>query len=157
VGETTEQREQPQKESHVPRLEGLLASLANGRGLGFVARSTREALLKRMSTNGSVQDRIRDDAEAMRTNLLGSEPTPLEAVLVDRVVLAWLQAQHTDNVYGSRTDLTLPQLDSTQRWQDRTHRRLLQSCKALAQVRKMEIHLQVNISERQINLMSAGS
>jgi hypothetical protein len=93
----------------------------------------------------------------MRTNLLGSKPTPLEAVLVDRVVLAWLQAQHTDNVYGSRTDLTLPQLDSTQRWQDRTHRRLLQSCKALAQVRKMEIHLQVNISEKQINLMGAVS
>jgi hypothetical protein len=145
------------EQKKVPSLAGLMASLADGRGIGFMARSTREALLKRMSTDPTVRDRIRDDVEAMRVNMLGSAPTTLEEILVDRVVVAWLQAQFADHTYGNRGDMTLPQLESTQRWQDRSHRRLLQACKALAQVRKMEIHLQVNIGEKQINVVGGGS
>ena len=148
-----------EKKSRLPKVRstaGLLSALADAHGnLGFIAKGTREALVSRMASEPGAQNQIRDDVERLRVKLLGTASSPLEDILVDRVVITWLQVQNADYTYGKRKgDLSLAQLEQVQKWQDRAQRRFLQAAKALAQVRKLEIHLQVNIAEKQIVMNS---
>jgi hypothetical protein len=43
-----------------------------------------------------VHESIVREAAAMRARLAGSSPTPMEKLLVDRIVATWLQLQHAD-------------------------------------------------------------
>lgn len=149
-------RDEQTQQPAISKTGGALAAYLDARGgLGLMARGTRDALVSRMASDRDMQGQIRDDAELLRHRLLGPNPSALEAILVDRVVLAWLQSHHADYVNSRRTGLSLAQADQLQRWQDRAQRRFLSACKALAQVRKLEIHLQVNIADKQV-VMAGG-
>ena len=125
--------------------------------LGFMVRRTRDAIVDRMASKPAIRGRIRDEAEVLRKDLLGDDPTPLERLLVDRIVVTWLQVQYCDFNYGVRKDLSVAQSEHASRYQDRVQRRHLAACKALAQVRKLEVNIQVNIAEKQINVMGMPS
>ena len=73
---------------------------------------------------------------------------------MDRIIVTWLQVQHADYTYGKRKDLSEAQGEHVHRWQDRAQRRFLQAAKALAQVRKLEINVQINIAKKQIVMNS---
>ena len=100
------------------------------------------------------QEVIPRTLERMRQDLAGSNPSPLEKLLVERIVMCWLQVQHADMMYSYHCGtLSLEQGDYFQRRQDRAHRRYLQAIKTLAEVRRLLIpNVQVNIGDQQVNV-----
>jgi hypothetical protein len=152
------QTDETQALPSVPTTAGLLATISDLQTqLGFVSRTTREAILAHMAPEENARANIRDDAEALRRRLLGDHASPLEELLVDRIVVTWLQVHHADYSHGRRNDLSPAQQEQVQRWQDRAQRRFLQAAKALAQVRKLEVNIQFNLAEKQINVMGMPS
>ena len=115
--------------------EGAIAKVITGDDVYF-----REALCRKV--------------EALRSELAGPDCTPLERVLVDRIVLCWLHAHYADAIYAQDMgDATFQLGDYRQRRQDRTHRRLLSAVRTLALVRRLGLPaMQVNIAEKQINV-----
>jgi hypothetical protein len=91
-----------------------------GQNVGF-----REAVLKKL--------------ENLRAELLGGNPTPLERLLVERVVACWLQVQDAELRAAQARDATFKQLDFYQRRMDAANRRFLAAVKALALVRKLAL------------------
>jgi hypothetical protein len=118
--------------------------------IGFIAG---EDLVKREALHRA--------ADTLRAKLAGPNPSPLESVLIGRIVVSdlhvdaaqiWCAASEFREV-GGRAEECL------QRRLSYAHQRFLQACKALAQVRKLlGPSIQVNIAEKQINLLGkAGS
>src|SRR6266508_4901468 len=84
-----------------------LIEAAAGKNLMF-----REALLRKL--------------ELMRAELAGPDPTPLERMLVERVVACWLQVQDADVRYAQgQQGCTFAQGEYHQRRMDRAHKRYL--------------------------------
>jgi hypothetical protein len=108
-----------------------------GEDIGF-----REAVLKKMQT--------------MRADLLGENPTPIERILVERVVACWLQVQDAEVRFAQRqADLTMTQGDYHQRRMDSANRRFLAAVKTLALVRKLAVPaLQINVARKQVNVVA---
>ena len=90
----------------------------------------------------------------MREELAGPDPSPLERLLVERVVATWFQLQYFESLYAQRIrELSLAQAEFHQKRIDRARRRHLSAVKTLAQIRKLgPPALQINIvAEKQIN------
>jgi len=101
-------------------------------------------------------------AAQLRESIAGPDATPLEALLVARVVLSWMDACCVDVRYAQvvKDGFAWEQLREYSRWQDRAHRRFLTACKALAQVRRLlkPILAQVNIAAGpQMNVAELGN
>ena len=90
----------------------------------------------------------------LRQELLGPSPTPVERLLVDRVVACWLQVQDAEIRYAqNQKGMTFQQADFHQRRMDATNRRYLAALKALALVRKLAVPaLQINVAKKQVNV-----
>ena len=98
------------------------------------------------------QEAIPRVLQQMRSELEGEDPTPLECLLVERIVATWLQVQCYETLYAQNaTKMTLAQGEHHQRRIDRAHNRHLSAVRALAQVRRMAPPVQINIAEKQIN------
>ena len=90
--------------------------------------------------------------EQMRSELEGGYSTPLERLLVERVVATWLQVQCYETLYAQNArKMTMVQSDYDQKRMDRAHNRNLSAVRALAQIRKMGPTVQINIAEKQFN------
>jgi hypothetical protein len=74
--------------------------------------------------------------QSLRTELLGSDPTPLEKLLVDVIGVSWLAAQHGE-IVASRQDGSVQQIASRLRRAESGQRRLLSAVKSLAVVRAL--------------------
>jgi hypothetical protein len=97
---------------------------------------------------------IRRQLDAMRSDLGGANPSPLELLLIDRVCVCWLQLHffEVQVTLAPETD-SLEQLTFRQKQADGANRRYLSSIKALAQVRKLQLPtLQINMAEKQVNI-----
>jgi len=94
----------------------------------------------------------------MHEELAGPAPTPLEQLLVERVLLCWLHVHYADAVYAQRMkDLGREWGEYFQRRQDRAHRRYLSSIRTLAQVRRLLTPpVQVNVGARQMNVVQVA-
>jgi hypothetical protein len=91
--------------------------------------------------------------ELLRAELAGSKPTPIERLLVERVVACWLQVQDADIRYAQARDLSLKWYEYYQRRMSYSHKRYLSALKTLALVRKLAVPvLQVNIAKKQTNI-----
>jgi hypothetical protein len=98
------------------------------------------------------QEAIPRVLQEMRSELEGETPTPLESLLVERVVATWLQLQCFETLYAQNaTKMTMAWGEHHQRRIDKAHNRHLSAVRALAQVRKMGSAVQINIAEKQIN------
>ncbi len=88
----------------------------------------------------------------MRAELAGPSPSPLERMLVDRVVASWLQVQVAEMLYNRR-GISFEQATHEQKTLDRAHKRHLSAIKTLATVRRLQVPaMQVNIAEKQVNV-----
>src|SRR5262249_37446886 len=90
--------------------------------------------------------------DLLRAELAGPNPSPVERLLVERVVACWLQVQDADVRYAqAQNDRPSRQhSDFLQRRMDRAHRRYLSALRTLALVRKLAVPvLQVNIADKQ--------
>jgi hypothetical protein len=90
---------------------------------------------------------------AMREEIAGENPSPLERLLAERIALTWLQIQLFEGLYASSMfkSMTIAQGSYYQRRLDHAHRRHLSAIRTLAQIRKMGPAVQINIAEQQIN------
>jgi len=96
---------------------------------------------------------IQKQAEMIRVELCCDSPSPLERILVDRIVTCWLQVQMGDQQCFETDGLTLKQVKHREQVRDRAHCRLLRAIYSLAKIRKLALPvLQVNVAGRQVNL-----
>ena len=96
---------------------------------------------------------------SMRAELAGATPSPLEKLLVDRVVLCWLQLSYADCVYAQNiAELSLAQAEYHQRRLTLCQGRYLSAIRTLALIRRASrpAMVQVNIGERQVNVATAA-
>jgi hypothetical protein len=100
---------------------------------------------------------IRRELDRRRREISGATPSPLERLLVDRVVLCWLQAAYADAHHAQRLaapgGISFRESEYLQRRSERAQRQLLRAVQTLATVRRLLTPtVQVNIAEKQINL-----
>jgi hypothetical protein len=89
---------------------------------------------------------------AMREEILGEYPSPLERLLAERVIITWLQIQLFEGIYGSSVfKMKTAQDNYFQKKLDQTHRRHLSAIRTLAQICKLGTAVQINIAEKQVN------
>ena len=123
-----------------------------------VAQVAEEALIEKMSGEEdlAVKEIMRCQLKAMREEIAGENPSPLERLLAERVVATWLQIQLFEGLYasGMSKSTTIAQDSYHQKRLDQAYRRHLSAIRALAQMRKLlkgGAITQINIADKQIN------
>ncbi|MFN8474898.1 MAG: hypothetical protein U0822_22110 [Anaerolineae bacterium] len=125
---------------------------------GNLAMQAERSLIRAFAGKNEIaKEAVDRKMRALRAELAGPNPTPLERVLVERIVACWLALQYAETVYAQNMgDLTIRQADFHQRRLDRAHARYLSAIKTLSQVRRlMQPPLQVNIAaegSQQVNV-----
>lgn len=122
---------------------------------GDLAANNEATLIGRLaSDNDARYAAIQKQVELKREELAGPDSSPLVNMLVDRIVVCWLQVQLGDQLCLETGWMTQPQMEHREKVRDRAHRRLLQAIKTLARVRKLAVPVvQVNVAERQVNVV----
>jgi hypothetical protein len=98
--------------------------------------------------------------DMMRADVAGENPTPLEGLLAERVVVCWMLVELFDVLMAAqlakRTDskchVPFSTLKHYLRWQEIANRRYLAAIKALAQVRRLQNGIPSTQTNVQINL-----
>jgi hypothetical protein len=108
---------------------------------GDIARVAEGAWMRRMAgQNEFFRESVSREAKALRRELLGAEPTVLERLLVDRVVVNWLSLNYAETLYAQLgTELGFEQGTYYQERIDRCQKRHLSAIKALAQIRRLQV------------------
>jgi hypothetical protein len=93
-------------------------------------------------------------AHTMITELAGTNPTPLERILCERVATCWLDMALAELNYASRVKdgLSFAAGEYYQKARDRAHKRYLSACLALAKVRRL-----LAPTAQQINIAQPGA
>ena len=97
---------------------------------------------------------LRNQLAAMREEIAGDNPSPLERLLADSIVLTWQQIQLFEDAYASSMSesMTIAQSNYHQKRIDQAYKRHLSAIRTLAQIRKLgPAAVQINIAEKQIN------
>ena len=128
---------------------------------GDLARHAEAAWLSAVARKDEVfKEGLARKLKAMRRELNGPAPSPLERLLVARIVANWLTLQYAEALYAQRMkDGNLPLDVSTHQQEriDRSQRRYLAAIRALAHLRRLQVPaLQVNVAEKQINVAGAA-
>jgi hypothetical protein len=137
-----------QNPAYIPVFGGHLAEQVIG---SFVSAIDEDNL--------AFREAVTRKLELMRAELLGDNPTPVERLLVERVVACWLQVQDAELRYAQgQADLTMKQGDYYQRRMDAANRRFLAAVKALALIRKLAVPaLQINVAKKQVNVVAPAT
>ena len=118
------------------------------------AKVAESALLGEITRDGALatKELLKHQLESMRIEVAGEGPSPLERLLVERVVATWLEVQlfSAFHAHGMK-DETKVQGEYRQKRLDQAHRRHLSAVRTLAQIRKMGPAVQINIADKQIN------
>ena len=116
----------------------------------------REALITLASGEKALftQELCRKQCAALARDLAGADPTPLETLLVDRIVVCWLHLYYAETIYAQNLPvLSLMQTTFYQQRITAAHNRYLSAIRTLAQVRRLQApNVQVNIAEQQLNV-----
>ena len=107
--------------------------------------------------NELAKEAVGRQLDKMRAELAGPSPTPLEGLLVDRILTCWIALQYGETIYvQNMKDLSIIQADYHQRRLDRAQRRYLDAIRTLAHIRRLGAAvIQVNIAEKQVNVATA--
>jgi hypothetical protein len=126
---------------------------------GNLASRARDMLVEKYcGKNLLVREGIYRKMESLRAELAGTNPTPLEHLLVDRVVTCWLHLHHLEVIYAGKESMTLDLGAYYQRCITLAQKRYLSAIKTLAQIRKLALPvLQVNIARKQVNIAALPS
>jgi hypothetical protein len=123
-----------------------------------VAHIAEDILIGKVTREGDLatKELFRCQLEAMREEIAGENPSPLERLLAERIVATWLQIQLFEGIYASGVSKGMPIARDGyhQKRLDQTYRRHLSAIRALAQIRKLlkgTAITQINIADKQIN------
>ncbi len=122
-------------------------------GQGDLSQRLEQRLIRRVAgDNALYRAALEEQLREMRTSLAGPSPTPLENLLIDRIVLTWLHLHTAEYAYHTAERMAIVQADFSERSISQCNRRHLDAVKALAQVRKLGVPaLLINIAERLVN------
>ena len=112
---------------------------------GDLALQAEALLVGKFSQLPTVREAISANLNALRTELAGTNPTPVERLLVERVVACWLQVAYADARIAGVERGSIELGDYLQRQQDRAHRRYLAALKMLAVVRRLALPIRVDL------------
>jgi hypothetical protein len=124
--------------------------------IGDLSRRVQQAWLEALTGRGKLaREAFERRADDLRRELVASGDSPLERLLVDRVVLTWLQVSHADNACAamltSDDGYSYRSAAFQHDRQDRANARHLKAIKALASVRRLLVPaVQVNIGRNQV-------
>ena len=114
----------------------------------FVGRICGDDLLLKEALSLQLQE--------MRKEVAGTDPSPLERLLAERVVACWLQLQQAEATCAANLGkpTTSQSSEYHQRHLDRVQRRYLSAIRTLAQVRKLlkPAVTQINVGQQQVNV-----
>jgi hypothetical protein len=151
--ETLVRRAEAGDESTVPALRRLLQAPRGVAALGgdLAAKARRVLIDKYAGTNVLARETLVAKLEQLRADLGGD--TPVERLMVDRIVTCWLHLHHLEWCYAVRDPLPIGLATYYQRSMDRAQKRYLAALKTLATVRRLALPaLQVNIGGNQVNV-----
>ena len=128
-------------------------------GCSDSARSYRTLLAERSSGGNPLRkEAISERAGRMAIELAGDNPTPLEALLSERVASMWVLVELQEALLAAwyyKAKATSPAfILQMARLQESAHRRYLAAIRTLAQVQKLQgpSRVQVNIGSNQVNV-----
>jgi hypothetical protein len=87
--------------------------------------------------------------EIMREDLGATNAPALEKMLIERVISCWLQVGQIETEMANQAHPQL--LEALDRRLQRAHKRHLTAIKALADVRKVNLSIQINLANQQVN------
>src|SRR5260370_2730913 len=107
--------------------------------LGELAAQVEKVLLDRaLDNNDLAKEAVRRKLADMRMELAGSSPTPLDRLLIERIVTCWLQVHTIELFLAQNTSaLNIKQAAFHHDRLDRAHRRTLSAMRTLPQARKL--------------------
>jgi hypothetical protein len=124
--------------------------------MGDLAKVAREALIEHASgdKNLLVRESLTRKCAALTQELTGLTPSPIERLLVERIVMCWLQLYYAECLYvQSMQDLTIRQAEFHQQRLSKAQARYLSAIRTLAQVRRLGVPaIQVNVGQQQVNV-----
>ena len=140
----------------LPAIRELLKEPHIVEAFGNLAAHAENTLIRKFSGKDlAVCEGVQRKMDSLRTELGGLTPSPLERLLVERVVACWLYLYSLETTYAGKDSMNLELALYYQRCIDRAHKRYLSAIKTLAVVRKLALPvLQVNIARRQVNVAS---
>jgi hypothetical protein len=105
---------------------------------GDLGRQAQAAWLELIGgKNLMLKESVGRRAEELRAELAGPEPSPLERLLVERVVSCWLQTSYADAAYAQLKGASPAQHTAALRRQNSAQQRFVLAVKGLATVRKL--------------------
>lgn len=143
--------------STLPAIREVLDDPACVEAYGNLARRAEVSFICAAAGKNLVfQESLFRKMDVLRAELAGPNPTPIERLLVERVVACWLQVQDADVRYAQAKDLSVKWYEYYQRRMNYSHKRYLSALRTLALVRKLAVPvLQVNIAKKQVNMAGA--
>lgn len=121
---------------------------------GDFAAMVRQTWINRITGDQLVmREGIERQVETLRSELAGSDPSPLERLLADRIAACWLQVHYAEGFYAqSLGKVSFAEAEYQQECIHRAQRRYLVAIKVLAQVRRLlGPSIQINVAQNQIN------
>jgi hypothetical protein len=124
---------------------------------GNLATQVQHSLLRNIAgKNLLFRETTERKLAQIRADVAGSNPSPLERLLAERIALCWLALHDAENRLAQSSELTITQADHWQRRIDSAHKRYLTAIKCLATVRKLALPaVQVNIARKQVNVLNS--
>jgi hypothetical protein len=125
--------------SVLPELRKALAADANlWQQYGDLAAQAEASLILLAAGNNLLlAESLQRKLKALKDELGGESPSPLERLLVERATATWLQVNYFDGLLAQAKGANEAQARMLQRHQDAAHRRHLTALKTLATVRKL--------------------
>jgi hypothetical protein len=120
---------------------------------GDMAQVTQKILVKLVAgeKNLLVQESITRKCAALTQELAGATPSPLERLLVERIVLCWLHLHHAETLYLASEEMPLRHAEFHEARISKAQARYLSAIRTLAQVRRLGVPaVQVNIGQQQV-------
>jgi len=107
---------------------------------GDLAAQPQESWMHLTAGNNLLlHESLRLKSQELRADILGEKPSPLERLLVERVVATWLQVNYADVAFAqsNKPGVALSMLKQLQQRQESAQRSHLAAIKQLALVRKL--------------------
>jgi hypothetical protein len=142
----------------LPTLRKMLENPATVDSLGGDLAFQAQAMLIRKFSgkNLLLKEALPRKLDLMRAELSGPNPSPLERLLVERIVACWLHLHQLEATYHSRDNVSFDMGNYYQSNIQRAQKGYLSAIKALATVRKLALPaIQVNVAKRQVNVLNA--
>jgi hypothetical protein len=146
--------------SVVPTLRKLFENPAAVDYLGGdLAREAQQQLIRNFAGNNHLfAEALPRKLDLMRKEIGGPNPSPLEKLLVERIISTWLHVHQLEAEYAGGRGMTLTKASYYQQAIQRGNKCHLSAIKALAQIRRLALPaIQFNVARKQVNVLNTGA